>query len=144
MQWPLLRKPFNLSRLADISDVEKATIKRWQIRECMPVVAVGSGFDREYTLSDALHVAVIAEMAAVGLTITGNGAMLSAGIVWHVERHFQENPNLDSLGPLALVPVRGEDDWEMEPRIDRVIGGTCIILGLRPIVEGVLRRYSVF
>lgn len=143
MQWPLLRKTFNLTGLAEISGIDKATIKRWQIRGCMPVVAVGTGTDRAYTLSDALHVATIAEMSVLGLKITGKGAELSAAIVWHVEHRLKDDPRIDALGSLALVPLPAEDDWLMDHDLGRALsGGSCTVIALSQIAEGVVRRYG--
>jgi hypothetical protein len=144
MHWPLVRKTFNLSRLAEISGVDKGTIQRWQIRGCMPVVAVGRGTDRAYHLSDALHVAIIAEMGVLGLKITGKGADLSAAIVWHAEYRLKDNPSIAALGSLALVPLPAEGDWLMDHDLSRAIaGGSCTIVALAQIAEGVFRRYAV-
>lgn len=143
MQWPMVRKPFNLSRLSEISGVDKATIQRWQIRGCMPVVAVGRGTDRAYTLSDALHVAVIAEMGVLGLKITGKGVELSAAIVWNAERLLRDNPSIAALGSVALVPLPEEDDWLMDHDLSRALaGGSCTVVALSQIAESVARRYN--
>lgn len=143
MQWPLIRKRFGLSDLAEISGADVASIQRWQHRGAITVRPIGRGKVRTYSVSEALHVAVIAEMGIMGLTITGKGAVLSNAITWYIEHLLREDPRIDALGSIALVPVPDESDWLMDKDLPRAIaGGRCIILGLSRIADGVVRRYS--
>lgn len=136
MDWPLVQRWFGLSRLAEISGVDASTVQRWQHRRAIPVRRVGRGTDRTYTLEDALHVAIIAEMSRMGLAITAKRAELSGVVLGYPDYRLRDDPCIDSLGSLALVPIPGEGDWLIEPRLERASeAGSYTVIGLAQIVK---------
>lgn len=143
MHWPLVQRRFGLSMLVEISGVDAATIKRWQNRGTMRFPRVGSGTDRTYTINDALHLAIVAEMARLGLTITGKGADLADALAGYAGYRLRDDPWIARLEAVALVPVSDEDDWSLEPQLDRAAeAGSYTVIGLARIVEGVVRRHN--
>lgn len=89
--YPIAKDRFGLSELARISGVPVPTIERWMHRKAIRVQKVGRGKDRAYTIWQAIHVAIIAEMSLMGMQVTGKGADVSLAPlgyvrhrVWHV------------------------------------------------------------
>lgn len=144
MQWPVSPARFSLRRMVEISGVDGRTIKRWQQRGTMKVARIGAGTDRAYTLSQALHAAIISQMSRLGLGITGHGADLSDALLGFAEMRLREDPEIARLGPVALTPIPDEQDWVMEPRLNRAAeAGSYVVIDLGRIADGVVRRYNV-
>lgn len=111
----------------------------WQHQKAIAFRRVGRGKVRSYDLGDALHLAVIAELAAVGVGITGKGAMLSEALTGYAEHHLRRHGSADDLGALALIP--DGDDWRMDHQIHRAgRRGSFVVVALDEVAAGVIGR----
>lgn len=137
----VVQRRFGLSMLVEISGVDAATIKRWQNRGTMKFPRVGFGTDRTYTINDALHLAIVSEMAGLGLTITGKGADLADSLAGYAGCRLRDDPSIERLGSAALIPRSEESDWLMDANVENAICiGHCIIFNLGRIAELIFRR----
>lgn len=137
----LPRKHAGLRSVAVAAGVAPAMIGAWAARGAISFRGVGRGHGRSYTLWQAIHLAIIAEMASLRLSIVGPGAVLSEGMMDYV-RHQITGVGLDSVGRIALVPERGGLDWVIHPITDVSGDGSCIVLDLGRIVAGVSARWD--
>lgn len=142
--YPIARDQFGLSRLAAVSGVEVSLIQTWHHRGVVPVPRIGRGKVRRYDIFEALHLAIVAEMSRLGLSITGAGSTLSEALLGFLRFEIASNGTLDNVASIALVPIDGERDWCVERRMDRALtyGVSFVVIGLRDIVEGVVDRYQ--
>ena len=80
-------------------------------------------------------------MTRLGLGITGPGANLSQAIAGWIEYRIREGDTVDGLPPMALVPDPG--GWLIDYDTARATEvGSCIVLGLRRVAQGVAIRYQ--
>ena len=142
LEWPETPKPFGLSRLVEISRVDAPTIKRWNHRGAIRFRRVPIGKVRHYHLTDALDLAVIAEMARLGFPITGKGALLTEAVAGKIDYAVSDDRDVSRLKPIAFVPIEGADDYEVHDDIAAAAeAGTHIVVDLKRITEGVVQRY---
>ena len=127
---------FTLARLEAISGVKAATILRWQDRKAICVPPVGAGKPRMYSLWDAMHVAVVAEMTILRLQITGSGQDLSLSLTRYIRTHLIKNGHTDELRSVALWWDGGALKMSQDADADRP--GSYIVIGLPQVAKGVL------
>ncbi len=109
----------------------------------MKVARIGARTYRAYTLSDALHAAIISQMTRLGLGITGHGADLADALLGWACMRLRDDRQIACLFPLALIPIPDERDWFIEPYPDRAAeAGSYVVIDLGRIAEGVASRYS--
>lgn len=146
MDWsrhdPIARERFGASQLAHVSGVNAATIRRWIHRGAMEVPPIGRGRDRAYTLWQAIHVAIIAEMSRLGLSITGKGAGLSLALLGYVRFRIASNGDARNIEPMSLIPLPQFDDWGIRPAEWVLNGESCITIGLGNVVQKIVERYE--
>ncbi|MDR7038153.1 hypothetical protein J2X36_002909 [Methylobacterium sp. BE186] len=108
----------------------------------MKVGQLGSGKVRSYSLSDAIHLAIIAGLAKMGLSITGSGETLSTGLHMYACMHLREHGHLDNFAPVALTP--DGDDWLTQPNFDTVHPERqYVVMRMRGIVREVFQRINL-
>lgn len=146
MDWsrhhPVARDRFSLSTLAHISGVDAATVRRWIHRGALDLPPVGRGRDRAYTIWNAIHVAIIADMSRMGLPITGKGADLSLALLGYVRHRVARDGDASEVGTVSLTIVPDTDDWGIRPAEWVLTGESCITIGLRLIVKAVVERFE--
>lgn len=144
MDWsrhhPIAKDRFGLSELARISGVDAATIRRWIHRGALKVPPVGRGRDRAYTIWQAVHVAIIADMSRMGLLITSKGADLSLALLGYVRHRVARDGDAREVGPVSLTIVPDTDDWGIRPAEWMLTGESCITIGLESIIFKVAQR----
>ncbi|MCJ2128674.1 hypothetical protein [Methylobacterium sp. E-045] len=146
MDWsrhhPVAKDRFGLSTLAHVSGVDAPTIQRWIHRKAIREQKIGSGRDRSYTIWQAIHFAIIAEMSRLGLSITGKGADLSLALLGYVRHRAARDGDLSDVGAVSLTLVPDTDDWGIRPAEWVLTGESCITIGLGLITARVVERYQ--
>lgn len=139
---PIARERFGLNKLVEVTDLDLPTIQRWHHRGVVKVRRVGTGKVRAYTIWDALGLCIAAELTRLGVSLRSRGIDLPAALLACVRLEIQCNGSPEGLGAIALIPVEGGRDWYVERRVERAVesGGSFVVVGLREIVEGLVKR----
>ncbi|MDP4022346.1 hypothetical protein Q8W71_06905 [Methylobacterium sp. NEAU 140] len=134
---------FRLARLSEVSGVDIATIGRWTSRRIWDRQTDGDGRHRWFTFWDCLHVAIIREMASLGMQLSGRGAILSESLLHSAKLHVAWEGDINDVPDrIAIYALDGSCPWMMDwvtplERLPR----SYVVLNLRGVVEDVNRRY---
>ncbi len=143
MDWrthtPIAKERIGLNELAEAAGVPRGMISSWSLRGAIVFRGVGRGRTRSYTIWQAVHLAIIAEMSAMRLSVVGPGADLTEAMLGYARHRLAEGA---TPGCIALVPEPGGLDWTIHPVADVGSCGSCIVLDLGRIVGGVAERWD--
>jgi hypothetical protein len=82
-------------------------------------------------------------MSRLGLGITGHGADLADALLGFAEMRLRDDRESTRLGSVELIPNPEEQDWFIEPRLDRAAeAGSYVVVDLGRIADGVAGRYG--
>lgn len=134
---------FPLRRLAAISGVDVGTIQNWTGRRIWDRQTANNGKHRRFTFWDGVHIAIIREMATLGMTLSGRGAILSESLLAVAKCHVRWEGDLNLVPErIAMFCLDDEAEWQIEWQAapDR-LPRSYIVLNLKGIVEDVSNRY---
>ncbi|TXN71724.1 MerR family transcriptional regulator [Methylobacterium sp. WL6] len=142
---PMQPGKFRLARLSEISGVELGTISNWTSRRIWNRQTSGEGKHRRFGFWDCLHLAIIREMASLGMQLSGRGAILSESLLACAKAHVGWDGDLNSLPDrIALYALDDEREWMMDWQTPRPqLPRSYVVLNLRAVVEDVNQRYHV-
>ena len=135
--------PFRLARLSKVSGVDIGTIANWTARGIWNRRAEHEGKHRRFDFWDCLHLAIIREMAAIGLQLSGRGAVLSESLLAVARDHVGWEGLMNYLPThIALYAANAEAEWRIDyqnppERLPR----SYVVINLRAVVEDVHSRY---
>lgn len=134
---------FPLRRLVAISGVDAGTIETWGHRRIFDRPTGNDGKHRRFDFWDALHLAILREIRAIGLQLSGRGAVLAESLLACAKAHVAWEGDLnyvpDRIALFALDDAREwEMDWQTSPE---KLPRSYVVLNLRAVVEDVSQRY---
>lgn len=134
---------FPLRRLAAISGVDIGTIANWTSRRIWDRQTSGDGKHRRFDFWDALHLAIIREMASLGMQLSGRGAILSESLLAVAKAHVAWEGDLNFVPDrIALYALDDAAQWQMDwETVPEKLPRSYVVLNLRGVVEDVSQRY---
>lgn len=134
---------FPLRRLAAISGVDVGTIQNWTGRRIWDRQTANNRKHRRFDFWDALHIAIIREMASLGMQLSGRGAILSESLLACAKVHVAWEGDLNFVPDrIALYALDDEAEWQMDwETAPESLPRSYVVLNLRGVVEDVNRRY---
>ncbi|GEP09282.1 MerR family transcriptional regulator [Methylobacterium gnaphalii] len=130
-----------LAQLSAISGVDLQTIDNWTDRGVWHRPA--DGRHRRFTFWDCLHIAIIREMASLGMHLSGHGAMLSDSLMECARLHVSWTKDTSCVPKrVALFALDDEAEWSMDWLTDDPgLPRSYVVLNLKAITEEVAQRY---
>lgn len=135
-------RTMRLGDLSRVSGVPLTTITNWQNRGIW-VRPAEEGAHRRFGFWDALHLAVIKEMASLGMVISGRGARLSESLMECAQAHVAWEGDLNSTPErIALYALDDDQEWQMDwTSAPSALPRSYVVLNLRAVVDDVNRRF---
>ncbi|MDH2313999.1 MerR family transcriptional regulator [Methylobacterium brachiatum] len=134
---------FPLRRLVAISGVDSGTIETWTGRRIFDRPTGNDGKHRRFDFWDALHLAILREMRALGMQLSGRGAILAESLLACAKVHVAWEGDLNFVPErIAIYALHDVAEWQMDLHTlpDR-LPRSYVVLNLRAVVEDVNRRY---
>jgi DNA-binding transcriptional MerR regulator len=134
---------FRLARLSEVSGVELGTISNWTSRRIWDRRTTGEGKHRRFDFWDCLHLAIIREMASLGMQLSGRGAILSECLLACAKAHVAWEGDINHIPDrIALYALDDEREWNMDWQTPpALLPPSYVVLNLRAVVENVNHRY---
>jgi hypothetical protein len=137
---------FGLSKLAEITDISKASILKWQQIGAWKVPPIRRGKVRTYNVWDAIRATIMRELSDAGMPISGGGEELTSALVGALIYAARVGPG--DLSPIAkqVKLYRDRDgEWCIDIKgsfalDDECLGHLVTVLRLREIASTVAER----
>lgn len=150
MDWsehdPIPAARFGRGRVAELAGIQPTCLTNWRAAGALDLPEVGKGKVRLYSVWDAVHFAIVAELSRMGVALNGPctnlGNALATFVRWHVKRdgHLENVPTALVVYPTGDRDANGRPDWFFH--VGRPPPVSHLVLNLKAVTDAVGDRFD--